>query len=52
MMKKTYKNPEIEVQVFHTEDIIRTSGLQNSLQSKGVVNVKDVSVDVIFRDSN
>lgn len=50
MMKKTYKNPEIEVQLFHTEDIITTSGLQDNLKSDGVNNIKDVKLSDIFRN--
>ena len=51
MMKKTYKNPEIEVQLFHTEDIITTSGLEDKLKSEGVQNIKDVRLSDIFNSS-
>lgn len=50
-MKKTYKNPKIEVQLFHIENIITTSGLQQNLESKGIDNIKDVRLEDIFSNS-
>lgn len=47
-MKKQYTEPELKITMFMTENIVTASGLEKSLEDKGVTNTRTVTLAELF----